>query len=55
MRERITEATASKGFNSILHKSVHYTNTRVRDCLMNITMLSKENTLNMFTDNLIEL
>ena len=55
MRERKSEATASMGFNSILHKSVHYNNTRVRDCLMNITMLSQENTLNMFTDNLIEL
>jgi len=38
-----------------MHKSVHYDNTRSRDCLMNITMLSQENTLMMFTDNLIEL
>ena len=37
------------------HKSVHYNNTRFRDVLMSITMLSKENTLPMFVENLDEL
>ena len=44
----------SKGFKTILKKSVHYNNTRFRDVLMNIVMLSNENTLSMFVDNLDE-
>ena len=46
---------ASKGYRSILHKSVNYPNTRFRDILMSTTMLSRENTLSMFVDNLNEL
>jgi hypothetical protein len=38
-----------------MHKSIHFANTRMRDCFMNISMLSQESTLMMFTDNLIEL
>ena len=45
----------SRGFQSILKKSVHFNNARFRDLLMEIAMLSRENTLGMFVENLEDL
>ena len=42
----------SSGFRSIMKKSLHATNSRYRECLMEIAMLCDENSMNNFVDNL---
>lgn len=49
-----TSELDSKGFQSILRKSIHFNNARYRDLLMEITMLSEENTLSYFVENLVD-
>ena len=43
------------GCQSILKKSVHFENSRQRDQLMQLTVLSKENTLSMYVSSVIDL
>ena len=45
----------ARGFQSILKKSIHYNTSRYRDMLMATTVLSKENTVGMFIENLSDL
>ena len=43
------------GCQSILKKSVHFENSRQRDQLMQLTVLSKENTLSMYVSSIDDL
>lgn len=50
-----TSFVDSRGFQSITKKSLHFNNARFRDILMDISRLSKENTLGNFVENLEDL
>ena len=45
----------SRGFQSICRKCIHFNNARFRDLLMEISLLSQENTIGMFVENLSDL
>ena len=55
MKEKDTSEIDSRGFQSILKKSIHFNNSRYRDILMSITLLSKENTVGMYIEDLKDL
>ena len=55
MKDIDTSEIDSRGFQSILKKSIHFNNTRYRDILMSITLMSKENTVGMYIENLQDL
>ena len=40
------------GFKSILKKSLYFTNARFRESLMELAMMSRENAINNFVENL---
>jgi hypothetical protein len=55
MKDADTSEIDSRGFQSILKKSIHFNNSRYRDILMSITLMSKENTVGMYIENLQDL
>jgi hypothetical protein len=54
-KEEDTSDIDCRGFQSILKKCVHFSNSRYRDLLMSITVMSKENTVGMYIENLQDL
>jgi hypothetical protein len=46
------ETSSDKGFKSITKKSIHFRSARFRECLMEIGMMTEENSIADFVDNL---
>ena len=46
------DVMGEKGFKNIMKKSLYFSSTRYRECLMEIAMICLENSMKDFVDNL---